>query len=128
MWAHDPTTGAWDPIGSALADVVYVGVWEQNGTVQIGTVDPVETFCHPPVFEATDGALVGSTVQIVRPADAVHWVGPDWAERAGWANLSPPVALHSGATCALSSMGDAVVDLLTGEAVALPASSAGWLD
>ena len=129
VWAHDPSTGSWEVVGSPLADVVYVRVWEQAGTVEIAGVDPSETFCPWQTFDPTSDALLGSTIQVVRPADGIHWVDPEWADYfVGWGEHIPPASLHSSGTCALSYPGDAVVDLLTEDTVALSANVGGWLD
>ncbi len=127
VWVHDPAAGSWDPIGFPIADAIFVGVWERNGTIEIRTVSPFETFCYPPEFDPTGLALLGSTVQIVRWVDGIHWVDPSWAAR-DWVGALYPLAFDSGGTCALSGYGGAVVDVLTGDVVEIPGTAGGWLD
>ena len=128
VWRYDPANETWDPIGSPLADVAYVYVRELDGTVQIFTVDGAATFCTPHTFVATADALVGESVQVLRPDEAMEWVDPPWAydESGGWP--VPPLALHAGGMCAVNAQGDGVIDLVTGKKFALGSIAAGWLD
>jgi hypothetical protein len=130
VWLHDPTTGTWDPIGQSLADVIYVSVWERDGTILIATTDPADTFCPWYPFEPAKDTLVGKSVQVVRPADGIAWVDPVWAPQVGWANDYPPLDLHSGGTCGIgfTPEGPVVVDVTTGATVALEGDWAGWLE
>lgn len=72
----DPSTGTWQPIGRAVTTVDAVDVTVHGDSYLVQARGPNTTFCQPEVFEPAEGALVGTSLQLVRPVDDVEYVLP----------------------------------------------------
>jgi len=68
----EPTTGEWDFLGDPVTAIDDASASAYGDTYILRTSAQGTTFCPPQEFEPAEGALVGATVQVLRPIDGTE--------------------------------------------------------